>query len=157
MNTRTKLLGAIAFAVFALATWLTWFQAKAPLLQSSALRQTQPETEPAVAVPPAAGTSGAVATPARPRNLTEPQPPQPIPNANELNENTLPGTRWERDGFGLQFGAGGKLLISGRERAKWRVEGRRIRLYHDTTGEEHWLDIVGDKLLWEGQEIGRVH
>jgi hypothetical protein len=48
------------------------------------------------------------------------------------------------------------LLIGGRERAQWRVEGSRIRLYRDTTGEEHWLDIVGDKLMWESQEIVRV-
>ena len=48
------------------------------------------------------------------------------------------------------------MRISGRERAQWRVEGLRVRLYRDTTGEEHWLDIVGNKLLWNGQEIGRV-
>ena len=73
-----------------------------------------------------------------------------------LNERTLVGTKWERDGFGLEFGADGKLVIGGRERAKWRIEGSRIHLYRDTTGEEHWLDIVGNKLMWEGQEIGRV-
>ena len=73
-----------------------------------------------------------------------------------LNERTLVGTKWERDGFGLEFGADGKLVIGGRERAKWRVEGSRIHLYRDTTGEEHWLDIAGNKLMWEGQEIGRV-
>ena len=73
-----------------------------------------------------------------------------------LNERTLVGTKWERDGFGLEFGADGKLVIGGRERAKWCVEGSRIHLYRDTTGEEHWLDIVGNKLMWEGQEIGRV-
>jgi hypothetical protein len=61
-----------------------------------------------------------------------------------------------KGGFAIEFGADGKLLIGGRERAKWRLEGRRVRLYRDTTGEEHWLDIVGDKLMWEGQEIDRV-
>lgn len=76
--------------------------------------------------------------------------------AEALNERTLVGTKWEREGFGIEFGADGKLLIGGRERAQWRVEGSRIRLYRDTTGEEHWLDIVGDKLMWKGQEIGRV-
>ena len=50
----------------------------------------------------------------------------------------------------------GKLLIAGSERAKWSVQGVRIRLYRDTTGEEHWLDIVGNKLMWEGREVGRV-
>jgi hypothetical protein len=75
---------------------------------------------------------------------------------NGLNERTLVGTKWQRDGFALEFGADGKLLIGGRDRAQWRIEGSRLRLYRDDTGEEHWLDIVGDKLQWEGQEIGRV-
>jgi hypothetical protein len=73
-----------------------------------------------------------------------------------LTERTLVGTKWERDGFGLEFGAAGRLLIGGRVRARWSVEGRRVRLYRDATGEEHWLEIVGDKLMWNGREIGRV-
>ena len=76
--------------------------------------------------------------------------------ANPLTERALVGTKWERDGFGLEFGANGNLLVGGRERAKWSVAGQRVRLYRDSTGEEHWLDIVGNKLLWNGQEIGRV-
>src|SRR5262249_49190584 len=123
MNTRARLLSTGAFVAFGLATWLTWFHAKGPLLQPSALPQTQPETEPAVAIRPPAETSDVAAPPPRQRNLPEPQAAQPIANPSELNEHTLPGTKWERDGFGLEFGAGGKLLISGRERAKWRVEG----------------------------------
>src|SRR5688572_14605458 len=58
------------------------------------------------------------------------------PLTDGLNERTLVGTK--------------------RERAQWRVEGSRVRLYRDRTGEEHWLDIVGNKLMWKGQEIGRV-
>jgi hypothetical protein len=73
-----------------------------------------------------------------------------------LDERALVGTKWEREGFSLEFGADGRLLIGGRERARWRVEGSRVQLHRDATGEEHWLDIVGQKLLWEGQEIGRV-
>jgi len=79
-----------------------------------------------------------------------------VPDLPSLNERTLIGTKWERDGFGFEFGPGGKLLIGGRERATWRVEGRRVRLYRDTTGEEHWLDIVGARLMWQGREIGRI-
>ena len=79
-----------------------------------------------------------------------------IVQSNVLNEQTLVGTTWERDGFKIEFGSDGKLLIGGRERAKWRVEGSRVRLYRDTTGEEHWLDIVDNKLTWKDQEISRV-
>lgn len=89
-------------------------------------------------------------------NSAESHPAGNVTNAGALNEYTLIGTKWERDGFGLEFGLEGKLFIGGRERAQWQIIGSRIRLYRDTTGEEHWLDIVGDKLTWEGQEIGRV-
>ena len=84
----------------------------------------------------------------------EPQPA--VRDSGALNERTLVGTKWARDGFGLEFGGNGKLLIGGRERAQWSVKGSRLRLYRDTTGEEHWLDIVGGKLIWEGKEISRV-
>ena len=84
------------------------------------------------------------------------QPTERRDDPTSLTERTLVGTKWEREGLGLEFGAAGKLLIGGRERANWSVEGRRVRLYRDMTGEEHWLDIVGNKLMWEGKEIGRV-
>ena len=73
-----------------------------------------------------------------------------------LNEQTLAGTKWGQGAFSLEFGHNGKLLMGGREHAQWQVQGSRIRLYRGATGEEHWLDIVGDKLMWEGQEISRV-
>ena len=75
---------------------------------------------------------------------------------NVLTEQSLVGTTWERDGFRVEFGAAGKLLIGGRERAKWHVEGHRVRLYREETGEEHWLDIAGNRLLWNGQELART-
>ena len=138
---RAKLIGVVALAVVALALWR--------FLSGPAV---QNEARPASVVPA--------------RNATEAgrapsQTAEPAVELNVLNERTLIGTRWEREGFGLEFGANGKLLIGGRERASWRVEGSRIRLYRDATPagralEEHWLDIVGDKLMWEGREIGRV-
>ena len=86
---------------------------------------------------------------------TESRAAEAAAESKPLDQTTLVGTKWEREGFGFEFGAGGKLFIGGRERAQWRVEGSRIRLYRDATGEEHWLDIVGDKLVWEGREIAR--
>ena len=88
--------------------------------------------------------------------LAATQPAERHDEPDALTAQNLVGTKWEREGFGLEFGANGKLLIAGRERAQWRVEGQRVRLYRDATGEEHWLDIAGQKLLWNGQEIGRV-
>jgi len=83
------------------------------------------------------------------------RPPPELKQAEALNEGTLVGTRWQKDGVALEFGAEGRLLMGGRQRARWSVVGQRVRLYRDTTEEEHWLDIVGKSLFWQGQEIGR--
>jgi hypothetical protein len=139
---KVKLIGAVALAAVGLAFLWKFMSEPAGLPQSS--------TEPVAVSPPRVGArenspDAALRSPSK--SVVEP---------TALNERTLVGTKWEREGFGLEFSADGKLLIGGRERARWRVEGSRIRLYRDTTGEEHWLDIVGDKLMWKGKEIARV-
>jgi len=100
--------------------------------------------------------------PAKPGAGEEPQPlveaPEPVGQAvtpAPLNEQTLESTTWGRDGFELELAPGGVLRIGGRARARWQVIGNRIRLY-DRRGEEHWLDIVDDRVTWNGQEVYRV-
>jgi len=163
MSTRAKLAGVVVLAAAALATWrFLSSPAEAPRVDA-----VQRASEPAAAAPSLVETPEPAAGPhPLPPAKEEPAPKQSgsaesppaalVAEPNTLDERTLVGTKWERDGFGIEFGADGNLLIGGRQRAKWRVEGSRIRLYRDTTGEEHWLDIVGIKLMWEGQEIGRV-
>jgi hypothetical protein len=131
-----------------------WPSHKPPKTEAPRPQGTVPVSEPAAA-PDSVAPAPEKPAPT-PSSSAERLAARPVPDANPLNERTLIGTKWEREGFGFEFGPDGKLLIGGRERAKWRVEGGRIRLYRDTTGEEHWLDIVGNKLMWEGQEIGRV-
>ena len=156
MSTRAKLVSSAALAVVALAAWRFLSpQAEAPVGNA-----TQPVSEAADATPPPVETLATAA--ATDRVPPGREPAQRSPAASQradpkaLNERTLVGTKWEREGFGIEFGADGKLLIGGRERAKWRVEGLRICLYRDTTGEEHWLEIVGNRLMWQDQDIGRV-
>ena len=142
-DARGKLLGCVLLAGVVLAAgWFLSRPAGRPLRsQSVAAPASAAPEQPAPTLLPAAG----------------PQPSESGPDSEALTERTLVGSRWERDGFGIEFGAHGRLFIGGRQRAQWRVEGRRVRLYRGTTGEEHWLDIVGNKLLWEGQQIGRVN
>jgi len=160
MSMRAKLISSVVLAAIALATWrfvapptgVPRVEARKPAPDPAAAPAPQVETpEPAAALAPFPPAQEA---PAPTQNSFAES--QSVVDPSALNERTLVGTKWERDGFGLEFGADGKLLIGGRERAKWRIEGSRIHLYRDTTGEEHWLDIVGKKLMWEGQEIGRV-
>ena len=138
---RAKLIGTLVLVALALAAW----------------RSMGPRAD----VPPVEASTPAPNSlpPAREKRAQAPGISPALPSVvtpEALNERTLVGTKWERDGFSIEFGADGKLLIVGRPRAQWRVEGSRVLLYRDTTGEEHWLDVVGDKLLWAGQEIGRV-
>jgi hypothetical protein len=161
MSVRAKLIGGVVLAAVALATW----KFMTPRVELSFVGTPQADPGPATATPPPVKIHKAAAAPdpvppmqepPLQSNLTASQHAERRDDPNALTEQTLVGTKWEREGFGLEFGAAGKLLICGRERANWRVEGQRVRLYRDTTGEEHWLDIVGNKLMWEGQEIGRV-
>jgi len=151
MSTRSKLIGSIALAVIGLATWRF-------MSPSSKIREPATATASPVKVAEVAAPLDPVTqlheNPQSSLDATQPAERKAEPHA--LTEQNLIGTKWEREGFGLEFAANGKLLIAGHERAQWRVEGQRIRLYRDATGEEHWLDIVGPKLLWNGQEIGRV-
>ena len=151
----TLTLAAVVLAAWwFLSTPLTTPITKAPPLpEIRAVREPPVVARPPLDAPAPAAASGSYPAESRPLARLPPEPPS---NLQSLNERTLIGTRWERDGFGVEFGPGGKLLIGGRERAKWRVEGQRVRLYRDTTGEEHWLDIVGAKLMWEGREFGRT-
>ena len=159
MSIRAKLIGSVVLAAIALATWrflsgsdeVSLVNTPQPVAKSAAINRPQatiPETVAGSVSPlqkESLQSSSAAALPAERRD-----------GSNTLTERTLVGTKWAREGFGLEFAVAGKLLIGGRERAQWSVEGQRVRLYRETTGEEHWLDIVGDKLLWNGQEIGRV-
>ncbi len=155
MNTPARLFWSVVLVAIVFATaWFIRPAADTPLPKLPPLSRGEPEPVPAAVLPPQTESPNAGAP--KPGRAAQPRAAEPASDPNELNERTLVGTAWERDGFRLEFGANGQLLIAGFPRAKWRVEGRRIRLYHDTTGEEHWLEIAGDKLLWQGQEIGRA-
>ncbi len=155
MSVRAKFIYSVVLVALVLVAWtFTRPPAGAPFVPSQspaspAASASSPPVEPSE---PAAAPKKLAATQT---NGTE-SPLVELAGTETLNERTLIGTKWERERFAIEFGADGKLLIGGRERAQWRVEGSRIRLYHDTTGEEHWLDIVSNRLMWEGQEIGRV-
>ncbi len=152
-----KLICGLILVALALAAW----RFRPPRSTPPLAEAPQPAAEPVSASgPPIDGVRPIPGLSVRARPATgqteSAQSQSPVSDSGVLNEQLLVGTKWARDGFGLEFASNGKLLIGGRERAQWRVEGSRIRLYRDTTGEEHWLEMVGGKLMWEGKEISRV-
>ena len=151
-----RIIGSAALIAVALVSWR--FAPRSARLLPLDARKLAPQTA-AVEMPSPSSANGPVRQipPAAAQSSSAESPPvRPAANPESLDQRTLVGTKWERDGSRIEFGSDGRLFIGGRERAKWRVEGARIRLYRDATGEEHWLDIVGNKLMWEGQEISRL-
>jgi hypothetical protein len=72
-----------------------------------------------------------------------------------LTAETLAGTTWEDGMVTVSFLPDGRWEMNGRICAKWEVEGSRVRIYDDK-GEEHFVDIVGDNLEFEGKIIVRT-
>lgn len=111
----------------------------------------EPADEPEASEPVEAETTETVAEQQAPADDETP-PPRP----DVINEQTLVDTTWGRGGFEIEFGPDGALRIGGRDRARWQIIGDRIHLYSETTDEEHWLEIDGNRITWQGQDIART-
>lgn len=88
--------------------------------------------------------------------LAEPAPadPEVADPPGKLTARTLAGTRWEQGVINTKFHPDGTWEMNGRVCAKWEVVGDRVRIF-DGSGEEYYLDIVGDSLEFKGQKIAR--
>jgi len=38
-------------------------------------------------------------------------------------------------------------------RAKWTIEGDRVKIYKDGSDEVHYIDIVNNKLVYDGKVV----
>src|SRR2546427_7212803 len=137
MSMRANLISSVVLAAIALATWrfvapptgVPRVEARKPAPDPEAAPAPQVETpEPAAALAPFPPAQEA---PAPTQNSFAES--QSVVDPSALNERTLVGTKWERDGFGLEFGVDGKLLIGGGGSAEGGVEGSRLHLYLATT------------------------
>jgi hypothetical protein len=137
-----------------------------------------PVAEPAPPVTP-------IVEPPAPAPVEEPAPvveqppaePAPEPTAEAapaeapkeaLNARTLAGSKWKpafptdpnqgmMQGAKLvvEFAPDGTWRINDQVRAKWTVEGKRVKIFDDK-GEVHYMDIEGNKLMFQGEEIQRA-
>lgn len=120
---------------------------------------------PARILPPASSASSAkpptpVPGPQTPPELgadtpTAADPPEDLLQPELLTAETLAGTTWEDGMVIVNFLPDGRWKMNERICAKWEVEGSRVRIYDDK-GEEHFVDIVGDNLEFEGKTIART-
>ncbi|MBI4559717.1 MAG: hypothetical protein HY706_19175 [Candidatus Hydrogenedentes bacterium] len=121
-------------------------------IQSAPAPRPEP-VEPVVQPPP----EPVVEIPAAPELKTEEasKPPDPPAPAAYLTAASLAGTQWEQDVIWMQFLPDGRWAMNGRVCAKWEVVGSRVRIYDDK-GEEHFLDIVGYGLEFNGEKITKA-
>ncbi|MBN2310577.1 MAG: hypothetical protein JXR94_16510 [Candidatus Hydrogenedentes bacterium] len=63
-----------------------------------------------------------------------------------ITDETLKGCKYRQDRVVVEFAADHRWLFNGEARAKWEIVGNRVRIYDDK-GEEHFVDIRGDKLM----------
>src|SRR5262245_3686190 len=109
MSKRAKFIGWVTLAVVTVATWRF---VSPPAKESLAGIEAVPEPVKSVPTPEKTFNPVASSYPVPPSDATSPQrslEARPFDAARVLTEQTLVGTKWERDGFGLEFGAGGKL------------------------------------------------
>ncbi len=69
-----------------------------------------------------------------------------------ITAESLTGCKYKQGQLEIEFAQDNRWLVNGKERAKWEIVGTRVRMYDDK-GEEHWVDIEGDKLIFEGQRV----
>ena len=120
---------------------------------------------PARLLPPAPSASSAKYHPPIPVPQTPPElgadtpaaadPPEDLAQPESLTAETLAGTTWQDGMVIVNFLPDGRWEMNGRICAKWEVEGSRVRIYDDK-GEEHFVDIVGDNLEFEGKIIAKT-
>jgi len=53
----------------------------------------------------------------------------------------------------IEYARNGEWKVNGNSRAKWTIEGNRVKIYKDGTDEVHYVDIVNNKLVYNGKEI----
>ncbi len=164
-NTYIGLIFVIVVALVGVAVWqilgsgaeVKEAQKEAPDSVTEAA-PAQPE-EPALVVeePAVVAAKEPEEAPAEPGPAVAPEAVEEVSTegAPKLTAETLSGTSWKQDNIAVKFHSDGQWEMNGRVCAKWEVQGSRVRIY-DGQGEEHFVDIAGDTLEFEGKKIGRV-
>ncbi len=152
------MIGAIGFAVWWMKPDIT---AKAPAPAPPV--KTETPAPPPTPPPPAEESPKPEAT------VVEETPVTPPPQVQErfeeageqpfegvpITEETLTGCKYREGRLEIEFAANHVWKVNGNDRARWMIEGNRVKIYNKpgTEFEVHYVDIQGDRLVFNGEPI----
>jgi len=164
-NTGMLLIAVVAFAVAAIVAWqksgsrdtgTAPAPREAPVPVQQATPPEPPETSQAALVEVTEELVEEPVQESEEEPAASPEPPKPGQDdpfgGKAITAETLAGCTYTQGRLEIEFAPNGIWKVNGNPRAKWRIEGGRVRMYDDK-GEEHFLDIAGNKLLFNGEEI----
>lgn len=53
----------------------------------------------------------------------------------------------------IEFAPNGEWKMNGNVRAKWTIEGDKVKVYKDGSDEVHYIDIMNNKLVYNGKVV----
>ncbi len=171
-NVGIAIVAIVVLGLVCVAVWQVWSRdtgaTAAP--EPATAKKTVPQVDKNAAPPPTAPKEGSneALKEAFDKALKEVanQPPREVAKEAPAGEDpfggkpitveTLTGCkyteRFQQGDLVTEFAPNGEWKVNGKVRAKWTIEGGRVKMYDDK-GETHYLDIVDNKLMLEGQEI----
>lgn len=123
--------------------------APAPVVKAPEPLPDAPDPEP---------SEEAIPAPAEPAPAAEqaPDPDDPF-GGKPITEKTLAGCKQvQRIGeheLVYEFAPDGVWKVNNTARAQWMIEGDRVKIYKDGSDEVHYLDIIDNKLVYNGKVL----
>jgi hypothetical protein len=166
---RSVIISFVVIAVCIIGTAIWWAQPqtvpaqpdkpkieKAPALPAPPPIAETPKAAVAPPVPPAPPAAPAAPVEAAPAS------PEQAPAADDpfggkpITVATLTGCKevqkFQNADITIEYAPNGEWKVNGNVRAKWTIEGNKVKIYDDK-GEVHYIDIVNNKLVYNGKDV----
>lgn len=166
-NVRTVLIVVVLLGALGVIAWQMWPK-DTPPPAPEAPKATKPAPQPAQVqvVPPPEAPEVQAAVPAEPPAIPEEVGTEPVEQApaeedpfggRPITIQTLTGCKEVQQFQGAQivmeYARNGEWKVNGNVRAKWTIEDGRVKVYKDGSEEVHYVDIVGNKLQYNGKDV----
>jgi len=164
-NVWVVLIVAVLLGVLGVVAWQMLLRETQPVPASpppSVSVPTPPKVDAPPPVPPPVAPAVPSTPPAAPEKAVE-EPPKEAPakvdpfGGRPITVETLTGCKEVQNlkdaQLVIEYAPDGVWKVNGNPRAKWTIEGNRVKIYKDGTDEVHYIDIVGNKLVYDGKEL----